>query len=85
MHILIMFHSLNYNSYLHTVLFLPTCLMVGYYLQLQVEVEIAATAGQPNWGGGKLEEADEKNQYVNGKLLQYLALVLLITAHYYSI
>lgn len=49
---LVIFHTLNYTSYLETVIFLPACILTGYYLQMVSQVEIVATIDAPKWGGG---------------------------------
>lgn len=32
--------ALNYNSYFSTLLFLPPCILTGYYYQMKVQAEI---------------------------------------------
>ena len=47
MSILVVFHTLNYTSFQETVIFLPGCILAGYYLQLVAQVELVATIDAP--------------------------------------
>lgn len=82
---LVIFHVLNYNSYLSTLLFLPASILVGYYLQMLKQVEIVSTIDAPHWGGGTLETQADMESYVIDKMFTITVLVALILAHTYLI
>ena len=75
---LVIFHSINYNSFFTTLLFTPVCFISSYYAQLVVQAKM--------WNDPyTLEKLEDHDVFIGDEIFKMISLVLLLLAHHYLV